>query len=257
MIAIQTALVSSGDVLAEIWDAATTPGPPPSQAIALIAFLAALAIVIVRPAWRIARHLVTVAHEGAHGVAAVLTGRRLKGIRLHSDTSGLTVSRGRPTGIGMTITLFAGYVGPALIGLGAAALLARGYAIGMLWSLVVLLGLLLLQIRNWFGLWSVLVSGTALVLVSWYAPAALATGIAYAVGWFLLFGSVRPVFELQLQRRRGDAAGSDADQLARITRVPALLWIGAFLAVNIGSLVLGGSWLGQTWLAEAWLGATA
>ena len=37
---------------------------------------------------------VTIAHEGGHAVAALLTGRRLRGIRLHSDTSGLTLSAG-------------------------------------------------------------------------------------------------------------------------------------------------------------------
>ena len=42
--------------------------------------------------------LVTITHEGAHGVAAFVTGRRLQGIRLHSDTSGLTISSGRPSG---------------------------------------------------------------------------------------------------------------------------------------------------------------
>lgn len=186
----------------------------------------------------------TIAHEGSHGFAALVTGRRLEGIRLHSDTSGLTVSRGRPKGFGMVVTLFAGYVGPAFVGLGAAALVMRGYALGALWFLVLLLGLLLLQIRNWFGLWSVLVSVTALALVSWYAPAELSTGAACAICWFLLLGSVRPVFELQVRRRRrGHPGRSDAEQLARLTRTPALLWIGAFLVVNVGALALGGAWL--------------
>ena len=45
-----------------------------------------------------ARHVVTIVHEGAHGLAAWATGRQLAGIRLHSDTSGVTVSRGRATG---------------------------------------------------------------------------------------------------------------------------------------------------------------
>ena len=101
----------------------------------------------------------TIAHEGAHGVAALLSGRRLAGIRLHSDTSGLTVSKGRSSGPGMVVTAGAGYVGPALAGLGAAYPLSLGYAVGVLWALLVLLALLLLQIRNFFGLWSVLLAG--------------------------------------------------------------------------------------------------
>lgn len=233
----------AADAFVRIWSAATEPGPAPSQGVVLVSLLIAVGVVGLTPAWRIARHLVTIAHEGAHGVAALLTGRRLKGIRLHSDTSGLTVSRGRPDGAGMVVTLFAGYTGPALIGLGTSFLIARGYPLGALWILVALLGILLLQIRNWFGLWSVLASATALALVSWYAPPGLSAGVSLAIGWFLLLGSVRPVFEVQAHRRRDRSGRSDPDQLARITRVPALLWIGAFLLVNVGSLLLGGLWL--------------
>jgi hypothetical protein len=32
---------------------------------------------------------------------------------------------------------------------------------------------------------------------------------------------------------------SDADQLARLTHVPAILWVGSFLAVTIGALGAG------------------
>ena len=38
--------------------------------------------------WRVSRNAITIAHEGGHGLIALLTGRRLDGIRLHSDTSG-------------------------------------------------------------------------------------------------------------------------------------------------------------------------
>ncbi|WOF21483.1 M50 family metallopeptidase [Microbacterium betulae] len=228
--------------LAKIWTSALTPAPAPPPAIVVGTLVFAVLVVVVTPVWRVARHLVTIAHEGAHGVAALLSGRRLAGIRLHSDTSGLTLSRGRPRGAGMVLTSFAGYVGPGLIGLGAAWLLSHGYAMGVLWSLTALLALLLLQIRNWFGLWSVLVTGTILVVVSWYAPPSAQTTAAYAVTWFLLLGSVKPVFELQSQRRRGRARDSDADQLGRITPLPALVWIGAFGVVTVGCAVFGG-WL--------------
>jgi hypothetical protein len=65
-----------------------------------------------------------------------------------------------------------------------------------------------------------------------------------AVGtWFLLLAAPKAVLELQRARRRRAAPDSDADQLARLTRVPALVWVGAFLLVDLGALVLGGSWL--------------
>jgi hypothetical protein len=232
-----------GDVLGQIWTNATTPVDPPAQTVVLTMCAVAFLIVAVRPVWVITRHVITIAHEGAHGFAALITGRKLEGIRLHSDTSGLTVSRGAPRGFGMVLTAFAGYVGPGLVGLGAAWLLSKGYAVGLLWLLVALLALLLLQIRNWFGLWSVLVSGGLLVFVSWTLDPQVQSAVAYAVTWFLLLGAVRPVLELQVQRARGRARTSDADQLARLTGVAGLLWVGVFLAVTVGSLVLGGAWI--------------
>lgn len=232
-----------GDVISQIWTAATTPVDPPAQTVVLAMCAIALVVVVLRPVWVVMRHVITIAHEGAHGFAALVTGRKLEGIRLHSDTSGLTVSRGAPRGFGMVLTAFAGYVGPGLVGLAAAWLLRQGYAVGLLWLLVVLLGLLLLQIRNWFGLWSVLASGAALVFVSWWLEPDVQSAVAYAVTAFLLLGAVRPVLELQIQRARGRARTSDADQLARLTGLPGLFWVVVFLFVTVGSLVLGGSWI--------------
>jgi hypothetical protein len=51
------------------------------------------------------------------------------------------------------------------------------------------------------------------------------------------------VLELQTSRRRRRAPDSDADQLAGLTPFPALVWVGVFLLVDVGALVLGGSWL--------------
>ena len=183
--------------------------------------------------------LVTITHEGAHGVAAFVTGRRLQGIRLHSDTSGLTVSSGRPSGPGMVTMLLAGYLGPAVVGLGAVGLLIAGYSLALLWLFVILLALLLLQIRNFFGFVLVVGCAIALILVSWYLAADMQSGLAYALTWTLLFSAPKPVLELISQRRLGRASRSDADQLARLTHVPAGLWAGGFLVVNCAGLVLG------------------
>src|SRR3712207_6164630 len=156
------------------------------------------AVLVLSPTlWRPTRHVVTIAHEGAHGLVALVAGRRLSGIRLHSDTSGLTVSAGKPTGLGMVLTCAAGYTGPGLFGLGAAALLAAGHAIGLLWALLLLLALLLVQIRNWFGLWSVLVTGGIVFAVTWWFPPEAQAAFAALATWFLLLAAPRAVLELQ------------------------------------------------------------
>ena len=231
------------DPLSEVWHGVVATQPPPSAAVVAGTAVVAVVLVLWRPSWRLTRHVVTIVHEGAHGVAALVTGRRLSGIRLHSDTSGVTVSVGRPRGPGMVLTAAAGYVGPALLGLGAAALLAAGHAVALLWAVLALLALLLVQIRNWFGLWSVLVSGAVVLAVSELLPGQAQSAFAYLLAWFLLLSAPRPVVELQAERRRRRSSTSDADQLARLTGLPGLVWVGVFLAVSTGALVWGGRWL--------------
>jgi hypothetical protein len=238
--------VSAADVVSSIWDDVTGTQPALDDRGVVQTAAVALVLVAVPAVWGVSRHVVTIAHEGAHGVAALLTGRSLRGIRLHSDTSGLTVSRGRPTGPGMVATAFAGYVGPALLGLGAAYLLGRQHALAVLWLAVLLLALLLLQIRNFFGLYVVAVAGVAVAAVSWWGSGQVQTVAAYVGTWFLLVAAPRPVLELQQLRRHGRARTSDADVLARLTRVPGLVWVAVFLVVTVGCLFVGGRWL---WLA--------
>jgi Peptidase M50B-like len=118
-------------------------------------------------------------------------------------------------------------------------MLISGYSLGLLWLLVILLALMLLQIRNFAGFGIILVAAAALLVVSWYAPAPVQSGVAYLVTWILLLSAPKPVLELIRMRRHGRTAHSDADQLARLTRVPAELWIVLFLVLNGLGLLLG------------------
>jgi hypothetical protein len=231
------------DIVREVWHRALTTQPAPSgRVIVFTAVLAAL-LVWAPGAWPITRHVVTIAHEAAHGLVALMSGRKLHGIQLHSDTSGVTVSAGRTTGPGMIMTTAAGYVGPGLLGLAAASLLAHHRAVGLLWALLILLALLLIQVRNWFGLWSILFSAAVVFGVSWWLQPQAQSAFAYGLTWFLLLAAPRPVLELQTLRRRTGARSSDADQLARLTMVPAIVWVGFFLAVTVGVLALGARWM--------------
>lgn len=200
--------------------------------------------------YRLVRHLVTLIHEAGHAVIAALAGRRLSGIRLHSDTSGLTVSKGKPRGFGMVATLLAGYPAPALVGLGGALLLGAGYAAGMLWALLLVCALMLLLIRNFYGLWILLVTGVGLTALVWWAPERILVGAAYLIVWALLLAAPRSVVELQRQRRHRSARSSDADQLAALTKLPAVLWIGFFWLVCAAALLVGITQLLDMWPLE-------
>src|SRR5215469_4926308 len=186
----------------ELWDrvGGTQPVPP----LWVIAMSAAIALLIVLDArtWHLARNAITIAHEGGHALVSLLTGRRLDGIRLHSDSSGVTYSRGRRDGPGMVLTSAAGYITPPLLGAGAAWLLAAHHVTAALWLLLVLLAATFLAIRNAYGVLAVLVTVAAVLAVSWLATAAVQAAFGYACAWFLLLGGVRPVIELHAQRRR-------------------------------------------------------
>ncbi|MCX5258498.1 MULTISPECIES: M50 family metallopeptidase [Streptomyces] len=234
---------TASTALPDLWDRLVGLQPDPDLWVVLATMVAALAIVVPHTLWRLSRNAITIAHEGGHGLVALLTGRQLTGIRLHSDTSGLTVSRGKPHGIGMILTAAAGYTAPPLLGLGGAALLAAGRITLLLWAATALLVVMLVMIRNAYGALTVVLTGGTFVVVSWLAGPQVQAAFAYAVVWFLLLGGVRPAFELQAKRARGGAGDSDADQLSRLTNVPAGLWLFLFHAVSLCSLIGGGRWL--------------
>ena len=227
----------------EMWHRLTGTQPDPSHWLVLVTGLLALAAVLMRGVWHVTRNAVTIAHEGGHGLLALLSGRRLDGIRLHSDTSGLTVSRGKPHGVGMVLTAAAGYTAPPLLGLAGAGLLAAGHITALLWGATALLLVMLVMIRNAYGALTVVTACALFLLVSWITKAQVQAAFAYLVVWFLLVGGARPVAELQNSRRRDRSGSSDADQLARLTHTPAALWLLFFYAVALCSLVGGARWM--------------
>lgn len=222
-------------VLTEVWHKLAGTQPVPTAWVVAASGVAALVIVLAGVTWQLTRNVITIAHEGGHALVSVLSGRRLEGIRLHADTSGETYSRGRRTGPGVVLTAAAGYVTPPLLGLGSAWLLSAGHVTAMLWLALALLLLTLVVIRNAYGFVAALATAAAVFAVSWQARPVVQAVFAYGCSWFLLLGGVRPVFELARRRRRT----SDADQLGRLTPIPAGVWVFAFAVLALASLALG------------------
>jgi hypothetical protein len=231
------------NVLTRLWDHIYAAQPAPAAWVVGVTALAALLLVLNTPSWRLAGKVITIAHEGGHALVSVLSGRRLEGIRLHADSSGVTYSRGKRRGPGLVLTAAAGYLTPPLLGAGAAALLAARHPAALLWLALVLLAATFLAVRNAFGALAVLVTAAGVFAVSYYASAAVQAGFAYLAAWFLLLGGMRPALELT-RRRRGSGSGSrsgrsDADQLALLTGVSRGVWVAAFLLIATAALALG------------------
>jgi len=186
--------------------------------------------------WRLARHISVIAHEGAHALAGWSMGRKVVGVRLNSDATGETAIQGPAAGPGRIITAFAGYLGPSVFGLGAAALLAHHQVEAVLVVAEIALFVMLLLVRNFFGVISVFLNGALIILVLKDGSAELQTITAYALSWFLLLSGVRFVL------MDGSKAG-DAFTLRGITHVPRVVWatlwlLGAVLALWVGGRLL-------------------
>jgi hypothetical protein len=232
--------VTAGDVVADIWARITATSPAPG-AVDLVVVVLVVGALLLLPTWPRLRHAITIVHEAGHGFAATVTRRRLAGIRLHSDTSGLTVSVGRPRGPGMILTLLAGYPAPSAAGVLVAWAVSADHAALALWGALVLLLLVLVQIRNWFGLWSVLVAGVLVGAVTWLADPAWRMRAALAIAALLVLGGLRAAVELPGARRRDGA--SDADQLARVTFLPAGFWLLVFVLAGLAGVAGAGALL--------------
>jgi Peptidase M50B-like len=234
-------------VLTRLWDHVYASQPAPPAWVVGVTALAALFSVLNTRSWRLAGKVITIAHEGGHALVSVLSGRRLEGIRLHTDSSGVTYSRGKRRGPGLVLTAAAGYLTPPLLGAGAAALLAARHPAALLWLALVLLAATFLAVRNVFGALAVLVTAAGVFAVSYYAPAAVQAGFAYLAAWFLLLGGMRPALDLTRRRSRSGLSRSglsrsglsDADQLARLTGVSRGVWVTVFVLIAAAALALG------------------
>lgn len=209
---------------------------PLAPAWAVLALAGVGAVAASHPiVWARTRLLATWVHEAGHALAAILTGRTVTGMRVERDASGVTHHVGAERGLGRVLTAAAGYPAPALTG--AVVLLLAGTgrphaAVGLL--LAVTVALLPLQ-RSLRAFAASLTLVGALLIVAVWAPTLDTYALAFLAG-YLVAASPRTIVELHRvrQQERGlDGQHSDADTLAGLTGIPALMWEGVFLAVSV------------------------
>jgi Peptidase M50B-like len=218
------------DVLDQIGQ---TQAPLPASTAVLLG-VAVLTVIALPMTWLVLQHVDTMAHEGTHALVGSSTGRKISGVRVQLDGNGRT--RVDTTGFGGVLTGAAGYLGSSAFGLGAAKLISVGHIVAVLWFSLLLLVVLLLMIRNPFGVFVIVATGIVLYAVARRGSIETETVVAYLITWLLLLSGVRVAVE------HGPGAG-DAGILAGSTHIPRAAWCGIWLVGTTVALVLGGSLL--------------
>jgi hypothetical protein len=206
----------------------------PAAASVLMAVIA-IGATLVRWLWSVTQHVTTMAHEAAHAAVGSALGRQVRGITFKTNGFGATDVPGT-SAVGTFTTAVAGYLGPSLFGVGAAALIRAGYIVAVLWLGVIGLLAIMAVLRKSFGVVSVVLAFVLLFGVAGFASVGVQVLTAYAVTWFLLVSGVKMV-------RIDGKANGDAKKLRTITKVPHGFWwwlwqLGAGTALVFGATLL-------------------
>lgn len=211
--------------------------PLPAPVSLLIGIVAAIAVQD-QTLFKITNHAETVVHEGAHAMVGLFAGRRIRGVTVDSDGGGGTDMAPR-SGFGYGVAAAVGYIGASGAGLLAAWLISIGRIVAVLWLGLLLLAVMVLLVRNFFGGIVVLSCGVLLSLIVRYAMAGVETAAAYAATWFLLLAA--PKVALGAASKPQEVA--DAEILAGMTFLWRSAWcflwvIGTIVALVVGAAIL-------------------
>lgn len=179
-------------------------------------------LLAINPAYVLTRHVVTFTHEGGHAVVGLLAGQKLAGIHLHTDSSGATVTVGRP-GVGRVLTAAAGYPAPAVVaGLLMAAVLTDNSAFAITIGAVVT-AILLAFTRNLWGFIVTLFVLVGFIVILRWLPIGLVPLATSAAVSLLAIGALR---DLLVERRARKVAITDVKAISLDTNVPGwLMWL--------------------------------
>lgn len=230
--------MNASEILQEI-AARSMPGLAPASGWwAVLALGLAAAAVLLGPVWRLLRLGVTIVHELGHALVGVLAGRRFTGFVVSPDMSGHTITVGPRTGPGRVLSAFAGYPAPAVLGLVLVLVARMGWAGTALGVIVAGLLVSLVFTRSFSTVLAVLGAALGTGAVWWFGGPEVAAIVTLALGVFLLLGAWR---HLAVVARDGGAS-DDPGQLARLTPLPAGLWIAlmglVILACTVGAALL-------------------
>lgn len=222
------------DVLLERWHITAAPEP---WAILVVAI--AVAVVVSVPAiWSKARQAATIVHEMGHALVGSIFGRKIDGIALHSDTSGVTTSRGKPYGVGFLLSVLAGYPAPSFLGLGMIWAATTNWSGAALTLFSVLMLIALWLCRNAIGFLSCTLALAVSTALWWWGTPPVVANAVLSVGIFMVIAGFRCCLDLWKAHQDSEGETSDAGQASSLTIiVPASVWIVFFFAISIYSAV--------------------
>jgi len=168
--------------------------------------------------------LVVLMHESGHAAASLLVGGSVKSIVVMPNEGGLTQSLIPATMLRRIIVSSGGYVGSTISG--CVLLLVAARSKEARWPLLALAGwttaLIVLWVRDLFTLGFALAWTLLLVAAARFAPPLLRRGLLVFTA---TFSALYAIFDIKDDLLRfGPAVGSDADHLAEITFIPAIVW---------------------------------
>lgn len=217
----------------------------------IIGIIVATMLLTFTPLWRFLRQAGTIIHEMGHVLAAGLVGRKVKGIKLHTDTSGVTFSEGKPGGIGYLFTVLAGYPAPAFLGLMLSTIAYFGYAGASLTIYNIIIFLALLLCRNIIGFISCLIALISTGIISYINDPHIVSYTVVILAVFYGLSGIRGSYDLfrvhtghwnatmrkdERKASREERKSSDAHQAYEITKIiPAPLWVGFFMVTTIAA----------------------
>jgi len=183
------------------------------------------------------RIFVTILHEGAHALAALVTGGRVEYIQIKPDGSGLTATRG---GLAVVISS-AGYVGTMLYGALLLVLCKRAtsasVALGGTAAMIGVASLALIRPIVSFGFAAGVILALILASLFYFSPPRLAQ---LFLGFLAVQSCLNALFDLKLLLflSAEGSARTDALNLQEMTFIPAILWAVLWALMSIAILFL-------------------
>ncbi len=194
----------------------------------LIALTISFMLVSVPIPGRFLRGVNTLIHELGHALAAFLTRGELIKIELFSDTSGMAITRSK-TGFGQFIISLAGYTTASATAYIYSWSVINSHFNLFYFSLAIIAILsALFAVRNPYGILWLILFAAATTFTVLKADTEIVQYIAVFVTSLMLTESLLSTFRLFSYTLKNSKIHSDALNLSKITKLPALFWAVVF-----------------------------